>query len=105
MFCYETNLFPLLEIKKVAKEEGVEMDEESCNAIVDVSQGDLRKAITALQVAATIDKNLTRDLIYETTATAPPSTCQRGPPSQPPSRAVGTMESRTKRAPRRISSN
>tara|TARA_B100000945_G_C20346126_1_gene579867 strand:+ start:104 stop:1060 length:957 start_codon:yes stop_codon:yes gene_type:complete len=60
------------QIKKVAKEEGVEMDEESCNAIVDVSQGDLRKAITALQVAATIDKNLTRDLIYETTATAPP---------------------------------
>ena len=60
------------QIKKVAKEEGVNMDDESCNAIVDVSQGDLRKAITALQVAATIDKNLTRDLIYETTATAPP---------------------------------
>ncbi len=60
------------QIKKVAKEEGVDMDEESCNAIVDVSQGDLRKAITALQVAATINKNLTRDLIYETTATAPP---------------------------------
>ncbi len=60
------------QIKKVAKEEGVNMDDESCNAIVDVSQGDLRKAITALQVAATIDKNLTRELIYETTATAPP---------------------------------
>ena len=35
-------------------------------------QGDLRKAITALQVAAALDKKISRSLIYETSATAPP---------------------------------
>ena len=34
--------------------------------------GDLRRAITALQVAASLSNNITRDLVYETTATAPP---------------------------------
>ena len=41
-------------------------------ALVRISQGDLRKAITALQVAAALEKNVTRSLIYETSATAPP---------------------------------
>ena len=48
------------------------MDEEACEAIVHVSLGDLRRAITALQVSASLDTHVTRALIYETTATAPP---------------------------------
>ncbi|MCS5534717.1 MAG: hypothetical protein NZ802_02570, partial [Candidatus Poseidoniales archaeon] len=43
-----------------------------CEAIVHVSLGDLRRAITALQVSASLDSHVTRALIYETTATAPP---------------------------------
>ena len=60
------------QIKNIAKEENVSLDEEACQAIVRVSLGDMRKAITALQVAAAVNNNITRELIYETTATAPP---------------------------------
>ncbi|RAH16363.1 MAG: replication factor C small subunit [Methanobacteriota archaeon] len=60
------------QIKMVAKKENVLLDEDACEAIVQVSLGDLRKAITALQVAAAISNKVSRELVYETTATAPP---------------------------------
>ena len=60
------------QIDEISKAEEVELDEDAKEAIIHVSLGDLRKAITALQVAASLDKHGTRALIYETTATAPP---------------------------------
>lgn len=60
------------QIIDVAGAEGVQLDEDACDAIVHVSLGDLRRAITALQVSASLDSHVTRALIYETTATAPP---------------------------------
>jgi replication factor C small subunit len=59
-------------ISSVAESEGINLDAEAAVAIAHVSLGDLRKAITSLQVAASLDSNVTRDLVYETTATAPP---------------------------------
>ena len=59
-------------VVEVAQKEGVELDAEAAEAIAHVSLGDLRKAITSLQVAASLDPHVTRDLVYETTATAPP---------------------------------
>ena len=63
-------------ILEVAKIEGVDLDGEAADAIARVSLGDLRKAITSLQVAASLDSSVTRDLVYETTATAPPEELQ-----------------------------
>lgn len=60
------------QVHSVAKSEGVSLDDEAAEALVRISQGDLRKAITALQVAAALDSKITRNLIYETSATAPP---------------------------------
>ena len=60
------------EVRDIAAAEGIELDDDACDAIVHVSLGDLRKAITALQVAASLDTHVTRALVYETTATAPP---------------------------------
>jgi len=60
------------QIRFVAESEEVDLDQDACEAIVRVSLGDLRKAITALQVAAAVNKKVTRELVYETTATAPP---------------------------------
>ena len=60
------------EVREIAAAEGSELDDAACDAIVHVSLGDLRKAITALQVAASLDTHVTRALVYETTATAPP---------------------------------
>tara|TARA_Y100000588_G_scaffold86466_1_gene91941 strand:+ start:53 stop:970 length:918 start_codon:yes stop_codon:yes gene_type:complete len=59
-------------VTSVAANEGINLDEDAAAAIAHVSLGDLRKAITSLQVAASLDSNVTRDLVYETTATAPP---------------------------------
>ena len=59
-------------VTSVAASEGISLDDEAAEAIAHVSLGDLRKAITSLQVAASLDSNVTRDLVYETTATAPP---------------------------------
>ena len=64
------------QIVKVAGSEGVELDADAAEAIVEISQGDLRKAITALQVAAALNPHVTRSMIYETTATAPPEALQ-----------------------------
>ena len=61
-----------MQIQSVAKSENIQLDEDACEAIVHVSLGDLRRAITALQVSASLDSHVTRSLIYETTATAPP---------------------------------
>ena len=60
------------QVKHVAKSENVNLDDDAAEALVRISQGDLRKAITALQVAAALDKKISRSLIYETSATAPP---------------------------------
>tara|TARA_B100000989_G_scaffold88242_1_gene63738 strand:+ start:3148 stop:4101 length:954 start_codon:yes stop_codon:yes gene_type:complete len=62
------------QIKSVASIEKIELEDEAAEALVRISQGDLRKAITALQVAAALDSNVSRKLIYETSATAPPET-------------------------------
>jgi replication factor C small subunit len=59
-------------VTDVAQKEGVELDAEAAEAIAHVSLGDLRKAITSLQVAASLDRHVTRELVYDTTATAPP---------------------------------
>ncbi len=66
----------LAQIEAVAAAEGVELDADAAAAIVHVSLGDLRKAITALQVAAAMDIHVSRDLVYETSATAPPEVLQ-----------------------------
>ena len=60
------------QITEISSAEDVQLDDDAKEAIIHVSLGDLRKAITALQVAASLDKHVTRALIYETTATAPP---------------------------------
>tara|TARA_B100001142_G_scaffold61346_2_gene60473 strand:- start:15210 stop:16160 length:951 start_codon:yes stop_codon:yes gene_type:complete len=64
-------------ISVVANNEGIKIEEQAADAIAKVSLGDLRKAITSLQVAASLDSNVTRDLVYETTATAPPEQLHR----------------------------
>ena len=64
-------------ISVVANNEGIKIEDQAADAIAKVSLGDLRKAITSLQVAASLDSNVTRDLVYETTATAPPEQLHR----------------------------
>ena len=61
-----------LQVHHVAKIENVNLDDDAAEALTRISQGDLRKALTALQVSAALSSDVTRELIYETSATAPP---------------------------------
>jgi replication factor C small subunit len=59
-------------LRRVAKEEGLEITQEGLEAVLYVSRGDLRKAINTLQVAATATKTIDEDAVYESTSTAHP---------------------------------
>lgn len=59
-------------LKHISKEEEVDLTEEGLEAIKYVAGGDMRRAINALQAAAMLDKTITMDAIYKTTATARP---------------------------------
>lgn len=59
-------------VRRIAKEEKLEIMPDGIEAIIYVARGDLRKAINTLQVAATAHKVINEDSVYETTATAHP---------------------------------
>jgi replication factor C small subunit len=56
----------------IAREEGVDVDEKASAAIVYVAEGDMRKAINTLQVAASVGKKVTEDNIYKVSSRARP---------------------------------
>lgn len=59
-------------IMHIAKEEHLDISPSAINAIKYVAQGDMRRAINALQSAATIDRKIDVDMIYKTSALAKP---------------------------------
>jgi replication factor C small subunit len=56
----------------IAENEGAKITEEALEALVHVSQGDMRKAVNSLQVAASLGENITIEVVYRTTGTARP---------------------------------
>jgi len=59
-------------IKKIAEKEKLELTQDGLETLVYISKGDLRKAINVLQVGASVNKKITAELLYETSATAKP---------------------------------
>jgi replication factor C small subunit len=55
-------------ISYIAKCEKLSVDEDGMNAIIEISRGDLRKAINALQSAGVMGKRIDGNLVYETVA-------------------------------------
>jgi len=69
--------FKPLDNKSIAKrigyisdQEGLRVSDEGMQAIVYVANGDMRRAINALQAAALLDDTVTEDTIYQITSTA-----------------------------------
>ena len=60
------------EIRRIAIHEGISVSDDAIDAIVYVSQGDMRKAINALQGAAIVNPSITGQMVYAITATARP---------------------------------
>ena len=62
----------ITEISRITEIEGLDTTPEAEDAIVYVAQGDMRKAINAVQGAAIVSKKITDDMVYEITSTARP---------------------------------
>jgi replication factor C small subunit len=60
------------QLRHIAKEENVPITEEALDAVVHVGEGDMRKSINALQVAAAIGGEVTLEVVYQTTGNARP---------------------------------
>ncbi|MCK4717423.1 MAG: replication factor C small subunit [Thermoplasmata archaeon] len=59
-------------ITRVAENEKIEIEEDGMKALLYISEGDLRKATNALQVAASLGEAVNADLVHTGTATARP---------------------------------
>ncbi len=60
------------EIQRIAKKESLTIQDGAIDAIVYIAQGDMRKAINALQGAAIISREIDEKMVYAITATARP---------------------------------
>jgi replication factor C small subunit len=59
-------------VRKISAQEKVEVTKDGLDALLYVAQGDLRRAVNTLQVAASLGKKVDEDTIYRVTATARP---------------------------------
>jgi len=59
-------------LSKIAKLEGLTITKEGLDALLYISQGDMRKAINSLQVAASVSKKIDDEVLYQVTSTARP---------------------------------
>jgi len=59
-------------IDRISKEEKLKIDEKAIDAIIYLSEGDLRKVANLLQASAALDKKITADIIYDVASKAKP---------------------------------
>ncbi len=59
-------------IRKIASNEKLQITPDGLETLIFISRGDLRKAINVLQVGASVNKKITADLLYGSSATAKP---------------------------------
>jgi len=59
-------------LQKIAASEMLDVDDDALDALVHVSQGDMRKAVNSLQVAASLGERITVNVVYHTTGMARP---------------------------------
>ncbi|HIP90335.1 MAG TPA: replication factor C small subunit [Candidatus Nanopusillus sp.] len=59
-------------LSNIAAKEGLILEEGALEALYDISEGDMRRAINLLQAASMYSKNITMDLVYEVASTAKP---------------------------------
>jgi len=60
-------------VQRIVTEEKLKITEDGINAVIEISEGDLRKVANLLQAAACIDKKITADTIYDVASRAKPT--------------------------------
>jgi replication factor C small subunit len=64
-------------VRRIAKEEGVDVTADGLDALLFVAKGDLRRTVNTLQVAASLGGTVDADAVYKTTSTARPEEVKR----------------------------
>lgn len=64
-------------LQAIAKKEKLKVSAKAYDVIIYISEGDLRKATNALQVAATLGTDIDDDTVYHSTATAKPEEVEK----------------------------
>ncbi|MCL2510003.1 MAG: replication factor C small subunit [Methanomassiliicoccaceae archaeon] len=59
-------------LKKIIAAENINIDDDALDGLVHVARGDMRRAVNSLQVAASLGKQITLDVVYQTTGLARP---------------------------------
>lgn len=59
-------------VKLVAEQEGIEISPDGLNALIDVSRGDLRRAINYLQSCGTISEKIDEEIVFRVAGEVPP---------------------------------
>lgn len=59
-------------VKMIAQREGIEISPDGLNALIDVSRGDLRRAINYLQSCGTISQNIDEEIVFRVAGEVPP---------------------------------
>jgi replication factor C small subunit len=57
-------------LREIADDEGVDVTDDGYDALAYVADGDVRRAVNALQAAAALGETVEEDTVYETTSTA-----------------------------------
>jgi replication factor C small subunit len=64
-------------LKMIIKKENVQIDDDALDGLVHVARGDMRRAVNSLQVAASLGKQITMEIIFQTTGLAKPEEVKR----------------------------
>ncbi|MDR2846340.1 MAG: replication factor C small subunit [Candidatus Methanoplasma sp.] len=64
-------------LKMIITKENADIDADALDGLVHVARGDLRRAVNSLQVAASLGKKITLEVIYQTTGLANPEEGKR----------------------------
>ncbi len=60
-------------IERIVKNEKLKIDKDGIQAIIEIAEGDLRRASNLLQAASAISDKITEDVIYEVASLAKPT--------------------------------
>lgn len=60
-------------INRIVDEEKIKITEDAINAIIYLSEGDLRKVANLLQASATLDEKITEEIVYDVSSKAKPT--------------------------------
>ncbi len=64
-------------LQKIVAAEKVDIDDDALNGLIFIAQGDMRRSVNSLQVAASLGKKIDLDLVYQTAGMANPDAVRK----------------------------